>query len=141
MWAAGPSPHYACAPPGRVTASMAFSLKRTEWRLFLYIVSGSGRACRRPLDGQEAIGTRAGGRAQGEEQSDEQSRGRQRPTPDEADARRLGVRLRRRDSRRGEEADSEEGDEGPGQRGQQEAAAVHAGMVGRMSAKVNSPRS
>ena len=27
--------------------------------------------------------------------------------------------------------------EGPGQRGQQEVAAVHAGMVGRMRAKVN----
>jgi hypothetical protein len=29
--------------------------------------------------------------------------------------------------------------EGRGQRGQQEAAAVHAGMVGRMRAKVNKP--
>jgi hypothetical protein len=31
--------------------------------------------------------------------------------------------------------------EGTGQRGQQEAAAVHAGMVGRMRAKVNQPTS
>jgi hypothetical protein len=29
--------------------------------------------------------------------------------------------------------------EGDGQRGHQEAAAVHAGMVGRMRAKVNAP--
>jgi competence protein ComEA len=42
----------------------------------------------------------------------------------------LSRRLRLRGERRGEDT---------GQRGQQEAAAVHAGMVGRMSTKVNQP--
>jgi hypothetical protein len=56
-------------------------------------------------------------------------RGRRRP-PDEADPPHLPLLLR---------LDSERRSEDPGQRGQQEAAAVHPGMVGQSPSRVNRP--